>query len=127
MKKLITLIMLVSCSVLPPNYQQMLIGTWTSSETINVSGGGTDNIIYNSTYAVDGSYRIEINHPVQGIKIRNFIYKTGYLSPHPSISLLDPVTLQTAGLPIYYYFSNNMLVTSTNSNFRLDRIWTRVP
>ncbi|SFB69319.1 hypothetical protein SAMN02745150_00262 [Brevinema andersonii] len=127
MRKSITLIMLASCSVLPPNYQQMLIGSWSSIETINISGGDTDNIIYNSTYAADGSYRIEVNHPVQGIKISNFIYKTGYLSPHPSITLLDPTTFQAASLPIYYYFSNNMLVTSTNSNFRLDRIWTRVP
>lgn len=127
MKKLIILIILMSCNVLPPNYQQMLIGSWTSIETINFSGGSTDEIVYRATYAADGAYRIEINHPVQGIITSNLIYKTGYLPPHPSIVLLNPVTLQIEGLPLYYYFSNSMLVTSTNSNFRLDRIWTRVP
>jgi len=122
----ILLIMISACNIIPRGYSENLIGTWNSTENINTPTGNA-TITYTSLFTSDKKISITINHPVNGQSTQNFLYEVGYFPPKPSFIYLDLVTKKVLNTPNYFYFSNNftILVTSTNANMFLSRIWKK--
>lgn len=120
------LIFFTACNILPNNYSEQIIGKWTSLEKINTPTGEA-TITYTATFTKDQQYTVNIIHPITGQITRNFIYKIGYYPPHPAFIFLDLVTKEPLSVPNFFYFSNNftILVTSTNANMLLSRIWKK--
>ncbi|MGL5956605.1 MAG: hypothetical protein ACRC0X_08445 [Brevinema sp.] len=126
--KFILIASLFACTILPKGYEAKLTtGTWQSIEPIDTPSG-IQNIIYTKTLSPDGVYEIEEDNPLDLEITRNkFLFKTGYYAPKYAIILYEFDNPQAVvGLPIFYYFSNDKLVTSTNSNMALARIWSRI-
>ncbi|MGL4676211.1 MAG: hypothetical protein ACRCWI_00910 [Brevinema sp.] len=126
--KFILLVSLFACTILPNGYEQNLTsGTWQSLEPINTPNG-IQNIVYTKTLTPDGVYEIEIDNPIStGIARNKFLFLTGYYPPKYAIILYEFNNPQSVvGLPIFYYFRDDKLITSTNSNMELSRIWTKI-
>lgn len=123
----VLLIALYACSVLPKNYETLIIGTWYTEQNIP-STSGKAVIKYTMTLNKNGEYSLKEVDPDTGTTIVNYQYIVGYYRPKPAIVLLDPISLEALKQPIFFMFSDNdsTLTTSENSSFDINKIWSRI-
>ncbi len=122
--RLFLLILFSSCQVIPADYASKLTGTWTSTETIATSDGNQD-ITYTQTFS--DVYNITIDDPTaETVAYNTYYYNVGYYPPKYAYVFRDIADESiVVGLPVYFYFEGDTLVTSTNANMSLPRYWTQ--
>ncbi len=125
-KALSLLLLFAACTILPSGYEDNLrSGTWTSIETITTTSG-TGDIIYTQNFLDDGTYDLTIDHPIDGVSRSEFYYEAGYYYPKYAVVFFDLTDSSlVVGLPMYFFFDGDTLVTSTNANLALPRRWTQ--
>ncbi len=132
---LLSSFLLISCQVTPTYYELMLTsGTWRSYEYIETSTG-TNAIEYQQRFCTDGVYIIYKKDPTTGeSEYTDYHYALGYQSPKNAFILYDieqkeedeEDTYYEVKTPVYYYFDDITLVTSTNSSMSRPRRWSRI-
>lgn len=127
MRLLILVLITNRCTtVLPSEYKSLLIGKWENIEKIQTSSG-IKEVTSEAIFTEDHSYQLTTIDPVDGTTILNFQYQIGTILSFPAFILLNNLN-ELVQDPIFFSFSNNNteLVTSTNMNQVLKKVWKKL-